>query len=117
MSVEIVVPKMGESITEATVSKWLKPVGSAVTQDEPLVELETDKVAVEVPAPASGVIEEIVAAEGATVGIGALLGKIKEGAAATVTAKPATAPAAKPAAPAPVAAKPAAAPAAVGGPT
>ena len=115
MSIEIVVPKMGESITEATVAKWLKPVGSAVNQDEPLVELETDKVAVEVPAPASGVIEEIVAAEGVTVGIGALLGRIKEGAMATagVAARPAAAPAPKPAAaPAP---RPAAAP--VGGAT
>jgi 2-oxoglutarate dehydrogenase E2 component (dihydrolipoamide succinyltransferase) len=116
MSVEIVVPKMGESITEATVSKWLKPVGSAVTQDEPLVELETDKVAVEVPAPASGVIEEIIATEGATVGIGALLGKIKEGAAATVTARPAAAPAKPAAAPVPAAAAPVAA-TATGGPT
>jgi 2-oxoglutarate dehydrogenase E2 component (dihydrolipoamide succinyltransferase) len=118
MSVEIVVPKMGESITEATVAKWLKPLGSAVQQDEPLVELETDKVAVEVPAPASGVIEEIVAGEGITVGIGALLGRIKEGAVATTAAKPAAVskPAAPPPPPAAPAAKPAA-PAAAGGPT
>jgi 2-oxoglutarate dehydrogenase E2 component (dihydrolipoamide succinyltransferase) len=118
MSVEIVVPKMGESITEATVAKWLKPVGSTVQQDEPLVELETDKVAVEVPAPAAGVIVEIVAGEGITVGIGALLGRIKEGAMAT--AKPAAAPkAAAPPPPAASAPKPAAAPAAAaaGGPT
>jgi len=86
MSTEIKVPAMGESVTEATVGRWLKKKGDAVTQDEPLVELETDKVAVEVPAPASGVLEDITADAGATVKVGAILGSVKEGAAG---AKPA----------------------------
>ena len=97
MAIEIKVPALGESVTEATVGKWLKQAGDAVTADEPLVELETDKVAIEVPAPASGVLGEIVVAEGETVSIGTVLGLIKEGAAAPT--KPATAKA--PAAPAP----------------
>ena len=97
MAIEIKVPALGESVTEATVGKWLKQAGDAVTADEPLVELETDKVAIEVPAPASGVLGEIVVAEGETVSIGTVLGLIKEGTAAPT--KPATAKA--PAAPAP----------------
>jgi 2-oxoglutarate dehydrogenase E2 component (dihydrolipoamide succinyltransferase) len=92
MSIEIKVPAMGESVTEATVGRWLKKKGDAVTQDEPLVELETDKVAVEVPAPASGVLEDISAAEGAAVKVGSILGAVAEGAGA---AKPAAKPAAK----------------------
>ena len=86
---EIRVPTLGESVTEATIGKWFKKPGDAVKADEPLVELETDKVTVEVPAPAAGVLEEIVAKEGQTVTIGAVLGSIKEGAGG------ATAPAAK----------------------
>jgi 2-oxoglutarate dehydrogenase E2 component (dihydrolipoamide succinyltransferase) len=102
---DIRVPTLGESITEATVGKWFKQPGDAVAVDEPLVELETDKVTLEVPAPAAGVLGDIAAKDGATVAVGALLGQIKEGAGAA--AKPA-APAAK-AAEAP---KPAPAPAA-----
>jgi 2-oxoglutarate dehydrogenase E2 component (dihydrolipoamide succinyltransferase) len=97
------VPTLGESVTEATVGKWFKQPGEAVAVDEPLVELETDKVTLEVPAPAAGVLSDIAAKNGETVGVGALLGQIKEGAAATV-AKPAAKPAEAPkAAPAPAA--------------
>lgn len=74
--VDIVVPTLGESVTEATVGRWLKKAGEAVAKDETLVELETDKVAVEVSAPQAGVLGEIVAAEGAIVNIGALLARI-----------------------------------------
>ncbi|MEJ0058081.1 MAG: biotin/lipoyl-containing protein [Terricaulis sp.] len=105
---DIVVPTLGESVSEATVAKWLKKAGDAVKKDETLVELETDKVSVEVSAPEAGTLTDIVAAEGATVGIGAILGHLGNGAAAS--AKPAAAPAAKPAA-APAAAKPAPQPA------
>jgi len=109
MAIEIRVPTLGESISEATVGQWYKAVGDQVAQDETLCELETDKVTVEVPAPAAGTLAEIVAASGATVTIGALLGRIAEGAAAAKPAPKAAAPAAtKPAAPAPAAAKPAA---------
>ena len=80
MPTEIRVPSLGESITEATVGKWLKQVGDSVIADEPLVELETDKVTVEVPALASGVLSEIVVKTGGTVPVGALLGAIGEGA-------------------------------------
>lgn len=112
MAGEIKVPTLGESVTEATIAKWFKKVGDAVKADEPLCELETDKVTVEVPAPASGKLLEISAPEGSTVAVGALLGKIDVGAAGAVSA-PASAPAAKAAAPAPapVAAAPAAVPA------
>ncbi len=79
MTTEIIVPTVGESITEATVLKWLKSVGDSVTADEPLVELETDKVTVEVNAPATGVLENIVAPEETDVEIGAVLGTIAEG--------------------------------------
>jgi 2-oxoglutarate dehydrogenase E2 component (dihydrolipoamide succinyltransferase) len=89
MSTEIKVPALGESITEATVAKWLKKVGDAIKADEALVELETDKVTAEVPAPAAGTLVEIVAAEGATVEIGAILGLI--GAAGAQPAKAAAA--------------------------
>jgi 2-oxoglutarate dehydrogenase E2 component (dihydrolipoamide succinyltransferase) len=100
MSIEIKVPAMGESVTEATIARWLKREGDAVKADEPLVELETDKVSIEVPSPASGVLETISVQQGGTVGVGAILGAVKEGAAAA--ASPVQAPAA---------AKPAAAPA------
>ncbi|MBL4612583.1 MAG: 2-oxoglutarate dehydrogenase complex dihydrolipoyllysine-residue succinyltransferase [Emcibacter sp.] len=78
MAIEIHVPVLGESVTEATVGKWFKSVGDAVAVDEPICELETDKVALEVNATASGALSEIVAAEGETVGIGALLARIDE---------------------------------------
>jgi len=81
MAGEIVVPSLGESVSEATVAKWFKKVGDAVTQDEPLLELETDKVTMEVNAPASGKLKEIKVAEGTTVEVGALLGSIEVGAA------------------------------------
>ena len=110
---EIRVPTLGESVTEATIGRWFKKAGDAVAVDEPLVELETDKVTIEVPAPSAGVLGEIIAKDGETVAVGALLGQINDGAAA---AKPAAAPAAaKPAAspppPAPAPAAPKAAPA------
>jgi 2-oxoglutarate dehydrogenase E2 component (dihydrolipoamide succinyltransferase) len=96
---EIKVPTLGESVTEATVSKWLKKPGDAVAMDEALVELETDKVTLEVNATAAGTLGEIAVAEGATVNVGALLGLIDDGAAPA--AKPAAKPAAAPAAPIP----------------
>jgi 2-oxoglutarate dehydrogenase E2 component (dihydrolipoamide succinyltransferase) len=99
---EIRVPTLGESVTEATIGRWFKKAGDAVAVDEPLVELETDKVTIEVPAPSAGVLGEITAKDGETVAVGALLGQINEGAAGAA-AKPAAAPA-KAAAPASVAA-------------
>jgi 2-oxoglutarate dehydrogenase E2 component (dihydrolipoamide succinyltransferase) len=97
---EIRVPTLGESVTEATIGRWFKKAGDAVAVDEPLVELETDKVTIEVPAPSAGVLGEIAAKDGETVAVGALLGQINEGAAGG--AKPAAAPAkAAPAAAAP----------------
>ena len=119
MAVEIVVPVLGESVTEATVAQWLKKPGEAVAQDEPLVELETDKVTLEVGAPANGVVAAVSAEEGATVEVGAVLGLMEEGdAPAAAAAAPAPAPTAmqqptaevsaapmpKPAAPVPAAA-------------
>jgi 2-oxoglutarate dehydrogenase E2 component (dihydrolipoamide succinyltransferase) len=92
MATEIRVPTLGESVSEATIAQWFKKPGDAVSQDEPLVELETDKVTVEVPAPASGTLEAIVVNEGDTVEVGALLGQIAEGsvaAAAPAAAAPA----------------------------
>jgi 2-oxoglutarate dehydrogenase E2 component (dihydrolipoamide succinyltransferase) len=91
MNKEIRVPALGESVTEATIAKWFKNVGDTVKADEPMVELETDKVTVEVPAPASGKLSAIAAASGSTVKVGALLGAIEEGAAGNVTARPAAA--------------------------
>jgi 2-oxoglutarate dehydrogenase E2 component (dihydrolipoamide succinyltransferase) len=79
---EIRVPTLGESVTEATIGKWFKKAGDAVAVDEPLVELETDKVTIEVPAPAAGVLTDVAAKDGDTVAVGALLGAIKEGAGA-----------------------------------
>lgn len=87
MSIEIRVPTLGESVTEATVGKWLKKPGDAVKVDEPLVELETDKVTVEVPAPVAGVMSEIHVDEGATVEIGAVLGALSEGGGAAAPSK------------------------------
>ena len=91
MAIEIRVPTLGESITEATVGKWFKKAGDPVQADEPLVELETDKVTLEVNAPSPGVLSEIVAETGQTVSIGALLGQVAAG---TATPAPARAPAA-----------------------
>ncbi|MGV0911985.1 2-oxoglutarate dehydrogenase complex dihydrolipoyllysine-residue succinyltransferase [Martelella sp. FOR1707] len=87
MATEIRVPTLGESVTEATVGTWYKKVGDAVAADEPIVELETDKVTIEVPAPAAGVLSEIVAAEGETVELNALLGQIGEGDGAAASEK------------------------------
>src|SRR5258707_6649964 len=81
MTIEIKVPTLGESVTEATVAKWLKRRGEAIERDEPVVELETDKVTLEVPAPAAGTLGEIRAAEGTNVPVGAILGVIADGAA------------------------------------
>ncbi len=116
MATEIRVPTLGESVTEATVAKWFKQVGESVSADEPLVELETDKVTVEVPAPAGGTLGQIDAGEGSDVEVGALLGAITEEAVAAVTAPSgngadtatAETPAPPPAAPSPAPAAPAA---------
>ena len=78
MSEKIVVPVLGESITEATVAKWLKNAGDAVEADEPIVELETDKVNLEVPSPVKGVLTEINSKDGSVVEVGALLGSVSE---------------------------------------
>ena len=82
MANEIRVPTLGESVTEATVGQWLKKSGDAVAADEPVVELETDKVSIEVPSPGAGVLAEITVQEGETVEVGALLGMVGEGSAA-----------------------------------
>src|SRR5207302_8169149 len=99
MMADILVPTLGESVSEATIGKWFKKPGDAVAVDEPLVELETDKVTIEVPAPAAGTLAEISAKDGDTVAVGALLGEIKEGAGAAkpapAKATPAPAPAAE----------------------
>ena len=117
MAIEITVPTLGESVADATVARWIKTTGDAVAADEPVVELETDKVTLEVPAPAAGTLGEILAAEGATVEVGASLAILNEGVApaASAPAAPAEpAPAAPapaksaPSTPAPVAAAPAA---------
>ena len=92
-AVDVMVPTLGESVTEATVSTWFKQVGDTVAQYEMLCELETDKVSVEVPSPAAGVLTEIIAAEGATVDASAKLGVISSGEGATAAAAPAAAPA------------------------
>ncbi|HEX7876293.1 MAG TPA: 2-oxoglutarate dehydrogenase complex dihydrolipoyllysine-residue succinyltransferase [Sphingobium sp.] len=106
MATEVKVPTLGESVTEATVGQWLKKPGEAVKADEPIVSLETDKVAVDVPAPVAGTLGDIIAKEGDTVNVGALLAMINAG--GTAAAAPAAAPAAKAeaAAPAPVASAP-----------
>jgi 2-oxoglutarate dehydrogenase E2 component (dihydrolipoamide succinyltransferase) len=122
---EIRVPTLGESVTEATIGKWFKKAGDVVAVDEPLVELETDKVTIEVPAPAAGVLTDVAVKDGDTVAVGALLGAIKEGPGAvpdgrsdqkTERAKPIDAgpeqPKPRDAAPPPPKPKPAAAPAA-----
>jgi 2-oxoglutarate dehydrogenase E2 component (dihydrolipoamide succinyltransferase) len=104
MAADIKVPTLGESVTTATVARWLKKAGEQVAADEPLVELETDKVTVEVNAPSAGTLGALAAEEGAEVEVGALLGTIEEGSGAAAPAKPPATPAsasapAKPAAP------------------
>ena len=86
MSTEIRVPTLGESVTEATIGQWFKKVGDTIAADEPIVELETDKVTIEVPAPAAGVLEAIAAQPGETVDVGALLGAIAAGSGAAASA-------------------------------
>src|ERR1700736_2366289 len=109
MATEIRVPTLGESVTEATIGRWFKQPGEAVKADEPLLELETDKVTLEVNAPTDGVLAAQAAKEGETVAVNAVLGSISEGAAATPAAKAAApkkaaAPEAAPAQPKPAAA-------------
>src|SRR5262249_13799000 len=88
MAIEIRVPALGESVTEATVGQWFKKPGDAVKADEPLLELETDKVTLEGPAPAAGVLADSVGPQGSTVAVGAVLGRVRErdGAAANAPA-------------------------------
>src|SRR6516165_6614234 len=107
---EIRVPALGESVTEATIGKWFKKPGDAVAVDEPLVELETDKVTIEVPAPAAGVLADISAKDGDTVAVGAVLGQIKEGAGGSAKAAAAATPSASPPTSPPPQSAPAAAP-------
>ena len=102
MSVEIKVPVLGESVVEATVAKWMKASGESVKADEAIVELETDKVTLEVPSPVNGVLSDVVAAEGAIVGVDALLGLVEEGPSPSATAPKVETPATSaPAAPSP----------------
>ena len=110
MAIEITVPVLGESVVEATIARWIKKAGDAVAADEPVVELETDKVTLEVPAPVNGTLTDIIAAEGATVEVGALLATMTEGSA---PAKPP----AKESAPAESKSEPAPAPASTPAPT
>src|SRR6476620_10759178 len=115
MAVEIKVPALGESVTEATVSKWLVKAGDTVAVDQPLCELETDKVTVEVPATSAGTIVDLAVAAGATVQVGGVLCHLEPagGAAAASAPRPAAAPApAPPPPPRPAAPAPAPAPAA-----
>ena len=106
MGVEIRVPSLGESVTEATVAKWFKKIGDVVVADEPIVELETDKVTLEFNAPASGTLTEITVEEGGDVEVGALLGSIDEGAGVGASPAPAAEPAAPSETPAPAAQSP-----------
>jgi 2-oxoglutarate dehydrogenase E2 component (dihydrolipoamide succinyltransferase) len=107
MPTDITVPTLGESVSEATIGRWFKKPGDPVKADEPLVELETDKVTLEVNAPASGTLGDIVAKDGETVGPGALLGSIVEGGAGAAAAPAKAAPAAKAEAPKPAPTQPA----------
>jgi 2-oxoglutarate dehydrogenase E2 component (dihydrolipoamide succinyltransferase) len=91
MATDVLVPTLGESITEATLGSWLKQPGEAVKADEPIASLETDKVAVEVPSPVDGVVGELAVSEGDTVSVGAVIARIREGAAASTAATPAVA--------------------------
>jgi 2-oxoglutarate dehydrogenase E2 component (dihydrolipoamide succinyltransferase) len=107
MTTEVKVPTLGESVTEATVGQWLKKPGDAVKQDEPIASLETDKVAVDVPAPSAGVMGEQLVREGDTVNVGAVIAVIEEGRGATASPPPPAAAALAPAPAAPAAAAPA----------
>ena len=78
MTIDLLVPALGESVVEATVAKWMKSSGDSINADEPIVELETEKVTLEVPSPVSGILQEIVANEGDNVEVGALLGILSE---------------------------------------
>src|SRR5512141_1930861 len=103
MPTDIIMPQMGESIVEGTITKWLKKPGDKIQRDEPLVEISTDKVDAEIPAPASGVLQEIRVAEGTTVQVNTVVGTIAaegEAPAAKPAAEKKSAPAAKTAAPA-----------------
>ena len=102
--IDVVMPQMGESIVEGTLTKWLKKAGEHVERDEPLFEISTDKVDTEIPAPAAGVLKEVLVEEGKTVAISTVVGRIEEGAGNGASAP------AQAAAPAPAAAKPAAVP-------
>ena len=98
MAIDIVVPTLGESVSDATIARWMKQAGEAIAQDEPIVELETDKVTLEVPSPVAGTLLEIIANEGVTVEVGALLARVEEGAAPKVAPSQDAAPAAEKAA-------------------
>ena len=100
MSIEINVPTLGESVSDATIARWIKKAGDAVAADEPIVELETDKVTLEVPSPVAGKLGEIIAAEGETVEVGALLARVEEGVAGVKSAPKQEAPKSAPAKPA-----------------
>ena len=112
MAIEIKVPTLGESVTTATVARWLKQQGEAVAADEPLVELETDKVTVEVTAPSAGVLTSIVVPQGGEVEVGALLGILDANATATAAPKP---PVSAPPPPGPAATPPRGSPSAAAG--
>src|ERR687898_1591900 len=104
--IDVIMPQMGESIAEGTLSRWIKKVGEAVKRDEPIFEISTDKVDAEIPAPSAGVLTEILVQEGQTVAVQTVVAKIDTEAAAGAekpagSAPPASAPAAKPAAAAP----------------
>jgi 2-oxoglutarate dehydrogenase E2 component (dihydrolipoamide succinyltransferase) len=107
MAIDIKVPTLGESVTEATLAKWYKKAGEAVAVDEPLCELETDKVTVEVSAPSAGVLAELSVGEGETVAVGTVIGRLNEGGGGAAKAAPAPAPEKPAKAPAPAAEKPA----------
>ena len=100
MSIDIHVPTLGESVSDATIARWIKKAGDAVAADEPIVELETDKVTLEVPSPVAGKLGEIIAAEGETVEVGALLARVEEGVAGVKSAPKKEAPKSAPAKPA-----------------
>src|ERR1700691_2394846 len=111
MPTDVVMPQMGESIFEGTITKWLKKPGDKVQRDEPLFEISTDKVDAEIPAPASGVLQEIKVSEGSTVQVNTVVGVIGEGNGTSVVASaPAKAVQAAPASPPPAAQKAAPAP-------
>src|SRR6266511_3948385 len=114
---DVVIPNLGESISEAVIGKWLKNVGEPIAADEPVVDLETDKVSVAVPAPTAGVLSEQRFAAGDTVRVGEIIGRITPGAAAAVTAKPSNGEGAKAAGGEKAAAATLAQPAALGQPT